>query len=938
MKKIFLGIWLSAVMFLFGNFAIAAWSPMVDLSPGYFEVSQDVVTPHIKWTISDNNERLKVLFICPRSSAREIAELTQRLDLNYEAVLIGWIDTKQLGLPNNIGVDVPGASDAETKIRLDERLKVKYDVIVIANVPWDIFNPDTKEKILNHARKEGNILFVYAPASVKEEVNRIITEKGRVTFLDYPGILPGQLHCLTPPAESIDDYEKSMGMVIRTLFQAANRNVSSLIPGKAVESQPKPKAEKKKTTAVRAFSLVAWDPGMGEDILQKYLIEEEKKWGIDTYSNCGTNEYVAGWLSQFGMKGIPYAAYFHAIEAKKLFDEEFKTELQKKLKDCARAFKKYRTAAAYTLGDENYINISPEGRFTDTPAAIKGFRQFLQNSYGQIEDLNTEWETSYARWEDVQITKDMNEPQQNPSPWFDYRLFIDKSFNEIHRFARDAIKEIDPDARVGADGLEQFSSYGGTNNLWELAQLLDMINVYPYWIHSEKGFNLHAARSFAKPGTMLGIWMGGYPDDRSETVARFLPWKTLFWGFDSMWWFNAGAPGNPYSALNPDFTPTKSFAQTCEEVREIRQGIDKLLLNATRQIDKIGIHYSQRSWHASTLDSGIGNHINNKGVYATKWDNPLLMGHSIVSMEGFITAILDMGYQFNMIATEQIEKEELNNYKVLILPFSESLTETEVVRMKEFVKRGGVLIGDYRIGIRNEHGKILKNGLLDEIFGMDQKSFDVAKHRHGVISGAYGNEYYNVPFEDLTVGTGITVTSGTALGIAEGNVPIFIINKYGDGTAVYLNFGLENYFVMRSKGEEFGLKEILHNIIIDVADIKERIKVLRAQEQYQNAMFHMGIPEPATEVTVFKDGEIEYVGIIKDYRIEDQGMHRLRILLPQRRHVYDLRLKEYVGYVEEFETSLSVGKAQLYALVPQKIKEVDVVGFLSNKYSRPGDK
>jgi|GEM_PF-4588519 len=933
MKKMFLGVCFFGVLFfLMDSFAV---SPPIDLGQGYFEVSKNVVTPHVKWEISGDTERLKVLFICPRSAAREIAELAQRVDLDYEVVLLGWIDTKQLGLPDDAGVKVPGASNEETQTRLDEKLKGRYDVIVIANVPWGLFSADTKDRILKHASEETGLLFVYAAPNVKEEVTRLIPEEGRIIFLDYPGISPNEFHCLTPPTENYEDYERSMEKVIRTLFQSGDKKDISLTPSRAVEPQTKSEIDIRKTTP---FSFVAWDPGLSRDILSKYLIEEEKKWGIDTYSNCGTEENTAQVLSEYGMMGIPYAAYFHAIEAKKLFDEEFKVDLAKKLKDCAMVFKKYGTNAGYTLGDENYITISPDGRFTDAPAAVKAFRQFLQDSYGQIEKLNAEWETSYTSWEEVQITDDMKEPKENPALWFDYRLFIDKSFTDLHRFAQDAIKEIDPGAKVGVDGLEQFSSYCGIN-LWQLVPILDMVNVYPYWIYPEKGFNIHAVRSFAKPGTMLGIWMGGYPDDRSETAARFLPWKTLFWGFDSVWWFIGRAKGCPYAALNPDLTPTPSFAQTCAEIKEIREGVDKLLLNATRQIDKIGIHYSQRSWHASTIDSGIGNHVNNLGLFSRKWDKPSFIGHSIISMEGFITAILDMGYQFNMIATEQIEKEELNNYKVLILPFSESLTEAEVVRIKEFVKRGGLLIGDYRIGIRNEHGKPLKDGLLDEVFGIQQNGFDVAKHRHGIVSGEYGTEYYNASLEDLIVGTDIVVATGTPLGIAEGNIPLFIINKYGNGTAIYLNFGLNNYFRMRSKGEEFDIKASLHKIITYVGGVRERVKVLRAQEQYANSMFYpLGIPEPATEITIFKDGEIEYVGIIKDYRIEDQNPHRVKIVLPQMRHVYDLRIKKYIGHVGQFDTALSVGKAQLFALLPKKIDEkLNVVEFLSTKYLKGVD-
>ncbi|MBI4024600.1 MAG: beta-galactosidase trimerization domain-containing protein [Verrucomicrobia bacterium] len=911
---------------------IATFGFAVDLGDGYFEVSKDVVTPHRKWNVSLEGGRLKALFVCPRAAAREVAEIAQRVDLDYETVLIGWSDVNQLGIPHDAGISVTGATNEETEERLVRKLKAKYDVLVVAAVPWALFSPVVKTQILENARQGSGLLLTYADAAARKEVTaQVGGREERLAFLHDPGGSRDAYHCLTPATESLDEYEKSMETVIRTMFQVSGRKAQSLQPGEMIVPRPLSSQAFKKRGRDREFVLLAWDPGLGRDILSRYMLEEEKKWGVNGYTNCGTEEITARFLNEHGLVGIPYTAYLHRIEAKKFFDEEFKAEVARRASDCARAFVKHGSAVAYSLGDENYVDVSPEGRIARTPAALKAFRRFLQDSYRDIGKLNAEWGVSYASWDEAQITDAMNEPGQNAASWFDYRLFMDDAFTQMHRFARDKIKEVDPDALVGPDGLEQFSSYCGAN-LWQLASSLDMLNVYPYWTYPAKAFNVHAVRSFAKPSAMLGIWVGGYPEQRSEAVARFMPWKALFWGIESVWWYTGRAKGDPFSALNPDLTPTASFAQACDEIRDIRGGIDRLVLNAIRVTDKIAIHYSQRSWHASTLDSGCGNHVNNLGLLSVKWDSPSLLGHSAVSMNGFITAVLDMGHQFNMVATEQIEKGGLDAYRVLILPFSESLTETETARIRQFVKDGGLLIADYRIGVRNEHGNLVKTGLLDDVFGIRQERYDVAKHKRGALSGEYENDWSNLSLNNMTIGSGVSVTTGVALGIAEGNVPLLIMNKYGKGRAVYLNFGLENYFQLRVQGEELELRETLHKLI----DPPEaHIRVLRAGEQYLCARtLPTGIVEPATETTVFKDGDHEYLGFIKDYRIHDQEAHRVRVALPERRHVYDLRQKTYVGHVKEFETVLPVARAKLYALLPQKIDEAkDVISVLIERKS-----
>lgn len=50
----------------------------------FFKPSEEIVTPHIKWLKPYYSGKIKVLFITYRSGVREMIEIAQRIDLDYE--------------------------------------------------------------------------------------------------------------------------------------------------------------------------------------------------------------------------------------------------------------------------------------------------------------------------------------------------------------------------------------------------------------------------------------------------------------------------------------------------------------------------------------------------------------------------------------------------------------------------------------------------------------------------------------------------------------------------------------------------------------------------------------------------------------------------------------------------------------------------------------
>jgi len=67
-----------------------------DFDPKTISPSTELVTPSVKWLTSSAEAPLKVLFIVANIRMREVVELAQRMDLNYQvaAIVAIFIPTK----------------------------------------------------------------------------------------------------------------------------------------------------------------------------------------------------------------------------------------------------------------------------------------------------------------------------------------------------------------------------------------------------------------------------------------------------------------------------------------------------------------------------------------------------------------------------------------------------------------------------------------------------------------------------------------------------------------------------------------------------------------------------------------------------------------------------------------------------------------------------
>ncbi len=680
------------------------------------------------------------------------------------------------------------------------------------------------------------------------------------------------------------------------------------------------------------FYFLTWNGAMGDTVRHQNFLWKLRENGIDGVTNMAPKVRTLRSAALAGLLCVPYTAAFHNTLIPNLFDEK-KIQLQREKAVQAAEFGRRYGVPAHSLGDENYVSAFKDtGRFWDDPKLWKAFHAFLKRNYGSLAELNRAWKKSYGDWNEIRFSKETEFFSfEYPAAWIDYRCFIADTFLRRQKELRDAIRKIDPDVKVGWEGGEQFSSYDGYD-LYRYVSEFDMSNVYARSFDTKmlpnKIFNGYCVRSFAPENALTGFWMNGidYPSG-----LRSVPWLALFSGMNSIWWWHSTFPDHENSVLRYDSTPGGPFRETAREVRRIKAGPATVLKHAQAEKPKIAIHYSAVNFHASSLSGVVGHHVNNLGVHEVQWSvspaskmknlpetflrmwgKGLPVGHYAPAFKTWASLIKDLNLDFTVIDRRQVETGKLNEFRILILPFAESLSDREVSAIRDFAEKGGCVIADYHTAIRNGHGSFRQQGALDDLFGIrSRRPFRVRYKKENVMIESNMGDWlaaFKLPVSFTQ--PELSVTTGKILGASDSGTPAFIFNSPGKGAALYCNFDFYEYFELRRIGMENDVREYFRNFLV-------RYCKMPVFGSVRNAVTHA--PVSSCALFRFRDGAAAYTGVLSERTAN--GENEMMVCVPMNRegHIYDILGKRYLGCGKKAVLKMVRGMPLFLASFPRPI-------------------
>jgi len=525
-----------------------------------------------------------------------------------------------------------------------------------------------------------------------------------------------------------------------------------------------------------------------------------------------------------------------------------------------------------------------------SPTCLAGFRQWLRQTYGTLEALNQEWNASYVSWDNVlPLTAEEAQAAGNYPPWADFRTWMEVMYADVYREGRDIIRSYDPHATICLSGNQRGTPFNGYD--------YSRINRYVDQMQQYTGENLEDFNRSLYPH-VLPTGCTGY--GVSDPALSLQLWGRLLNGDTAgcvIFW--------EISCLDPDLTFSQSGADLARHFGELRgDGIARLLSTAERDNCGIAIYYSYPSLHGTWITDGESRNSRGRSRAARMFDLDRVLWTEL--LEG-------LGYQYDFVSYQDIGADKLRErgYRLLIMPETVAVSEAEAAAIEEFVRSGGVVIADIWPAVMDEHCRWREAGRLDRLFGISQKSVAPAD-----FLAADARERVNL--------------AGADRGWCEGH-PQVARNRHGEGTAFYLGQSLGSVLLEEQRER-----------VADYLDVAAKLLGAAGVAPPVSVVNERGEPATTCEVASYHADGVDYLGVVR-YQSPAEGAEevgggvpdlaearglgpekRLRITFPSAGHVYDVRARQYLGYVDQVGAALDRGDAKIYARLPYLVDGIEV--------------
>lgn len=525
----------------------------------------------------------------------------------------------------------------------------------------------------------------------------------------------------------------------------------------------------------------------------------------------------------------------------------------------------------------------------------KEFRRWLKEQYGSLEALNKSWESQYKNWDEIiAMSSDEVKGKHSYAPWLDHRTFNEWNYaDSIGRIVK-GTKKYNPELQYSLSGTQETSAH----NAWDWWRLTPHLRS----VLSYRGEQSIQRRSFSNGDKINWLPWLGY--GRTYDEENFAIIGYLFQGANGF---------SIYSAtlyVEPDYTFSKVALGIKKALDNYRNGPAEVIINSKTLTYPIAFHYSPSS---------------------IKVDFMLNMNNSrLGEVGGFNEILSDVGTSYDYIAYEQLEKTDIlkNKYKVLFLPLSSALSDKEIETIKDFVKSGGILVGDMLSATYDSHGLCRNESGLDEVFGIKHLTLDVISEDSTVNGNGETMDELSASAMKMNVKTfesGIELTSGKALANIDykgKKHPALITNRYGKGTTLYMACDLPNIYgkwgtVKYSKDNVGSSKTIcsLFEKLLNLSEIQAKAKVVNPEgNNLEESTYYLKENGPALILGIAR----------KKTAAGLSGQNTCQVKIPGKYHVYDLIKGQYIGYGDHFSYDFSPTTQAAFTLLPYKVEGVNL--------------
>jgi beta-galactosidase GanA len=428
------------------------------------------------------------------------------------------------------------------------------------------------------------------------------------------------------------------------------------------------------------------------------------------------------------------------------------------------------------------------------------FQKWLKKRYKIIDRLNDKWYRTYKSWGEIVPPKYVT--LSTYCDLIEWQIFNINKLAEDLKWRVQTIKEIDSEHIISSHSATSsiytmpLGGYGNPDD-WEMSKQVDIWGTSLYPKHVGENMPLDGAElnalidatrcsSYSQGKT---FWIGELQGGHGTTGIHFgepvLPediekwsWKSVAKGAKGLnyyaWYpMDCGYENSGFGLVNLD----GSITTRCESAGNVSSIITKnmeLFSSVKPQKAEVGIVHNQYSRVMLT---------------ASREKNSEICKESMI---GVYRVCFEQNIPVDFIHIDEFKNDDLNNYKVIFMPFSIMLPEETIKNIKKYVENGGILVAEVRTAWSNLNGKssqYIPGFNLHELFGCKE---EVIKEIDENLVCLVKDFDKNLPLEARKVKGSmyqevlVPDNKDSIIGEYEDGTPAIVLNSYGKGNTIFI--------------------------------------------------------------------------------------------------------------------------------------------------------